>query len=349
MTHTHRDTIHPITEAVGQSEPFLEAQERLSAVARLNRPVLLLGERGTGKELAAQRLHYLSPRWQAPLVTLNCAALAPTLVETELFGHEPGAFTGAVGRRKGRFELADSGTLFLDEIGAMPMTVQEKVLRVIEYADFERVGGTAPLRVDVRIVAATNADLPSMAARGEFKQDLLDRLSFEVVPLPPLRERPEDIPLLAAHFAARMAAEMGLETPPRFTPDVEAALRDYRWPGNVRELKNVVERAVYRSGADTVATVDFDPFDSPWTPQRPARAVDCPDEQSPPLPAERPPHLPCRLYDMLRDTEHHMIVAALRQARHNQRRAATLLGLTYHQFRGLYRKHGMSSVGSLSD
>ncbi|MBD3239783.1 MAG: phage shock protein operon transcriptional activator [Chitinivibrionales bacterium] len=327
---------HPFTEAIGQSEPFLAAQERLSAVARLNRPVLLLGERGTGKELAAQRLHYLSHRWQAPLVTLNCAALAPTLVETELFGHEPGAFTGAVGKRKGRFELADGGTLFLDEIGAMPMTVQEKVLRVIEYATFERVGGTAGLRVDVRIVAATNADLQSMAARGEFKQDLLDRLSFEVVALPPLRHRTEDIPLLATHFATRMAAEMGMDTAPRFSPEVHAALGEHQWPGNVRELKNVIERAVYKCSGDLVDSVDFDPFDSPWTPQQQPVAA---DKQTAPSATPLPlPSLPCRLYDILEDIEERMVTAALQRARYNQRRAAKLLGLTYHQFRGMYRK-----------
>ena len=201
-------------EALGQSEAFLEFQERLSRAAKVERPILLLGERGSGKELAASKLHYLSPRWQEPLVTLNCSALAPGLIESELFGHEAGAFTGAVSRRTGRFEAAHGGTLFLDEVGAVPVVVQEKILRVVEYGTFERVGNTEPIRVDVRIVGATNADLVGMAGEGSFKRDLLDRLSFEVLFLPPLRERQEDILLLSNHFASRMAHELGREEVP---------------------------------------------------------------------------------------------------------------------------------------
>ncbi|MDH4012173.1 MAG: sigma 54-interacting transcriptional regulator, partial [Desulfobacterales bacterium] len=192
-----------ITEALGQSEPFLEFQERLSRAAPINRPVLLIGERGTGKELAAARLHYLSNRWQAPMVALNCAALSPSLIESELFGYEKGAFTGALQRRFGRFESADRGTLFLDEIGSIPLEVQEKILRVVEYNVFERVGSSESIEVDVRIIAATNADLNDLARQNRFKRDLLDRLSFEVLFLPPLRERKEDIALLAGHFAGR--------------------------------------------------------------------------------------------------------------------------------------------------
>ena len=164
-------------DAIGQSEAFLDFQEKLSRAARINRPVLLIGERGTGKELAASRLHYLSLRWQEPFVALNCAALSPTLIESELFGHEKGAFTGAAGLRKGRFEAADGGTLFLDEIGMIPMETQEKILRVVEYGAFERVGGSTAIDVDVRIVGATNADLLKLTRKGTFKRDLLDRLS----------------------------------------------------------------------------------------------------------------------------------------------------------------------------
>ena len=218
-------------EALGQSESFLEFQERLSRVAPVDRPVLLLGERGTGKELAANRLHFLSRRWQGPFVTLNCSTLSPTLIESELFGHEKGAFTGAEGRRKGRFEAADGGTLFLDEIGAIPLEVQEKILRVVEYGSFERVGSSLPVEVDVRIIGATNADLAAMAGRGEFKPDLLDRLSFEVLFLPPLREREEDIMLLAAHFANRMAFELGRETLPIFSAEAVSALEGHAWYG----------------------------------------------------------------------------------------------------------------------
>src|SRR5215475_5228277 len=173
-------------EALGQSEAFLAFQERLSRVARVNRPVLCLGERGTGKELAVSKLHYLSPRWQGPLVALNCAALSPALIESELFGHEEGAFTGATRRRAGRFEAAHGGTLFLDEIAQIPLEVQEKILRVVEYGMFERVGSSQPIQTDVRIVGATNADLMALAAAGRFIRDLLDRLSFDVLFLPPL-------------------------------------------------------------------------------------------------------------------------------------------------------------------
>ena len=249
-----------IPEAIGESEAFLEFRERLSRVAPIDRPVLIIGERGTGKELAASRLHFLSKRWQGPLVALNCAALTPSLIEAELFGYEKGAFTGALERRMGRFESAHSGTLFLDEIGDIPLEVQEKILRVVEYGSFERVGSSSRVEVEVRIVAATNADLAAMAAQGRFKQDLLDRLSFEVLYLPPLRERTGDIMLLANHFAAKMAFEMGRTEIPRFTNEAVAALESYGWPGNVRELKNVVERAVYRSDSSLVKEIVFNPF-----------------------------------------------------------------------------------------
>ena len=167
------------TEALGESEAFMEFQERVSRVAQVDRPVLIVGERGTGKELAVSRLHYLSRRWQGPLVALNCAALSPSVLESELFGHEAGAFTGAAKRRLGRFEAADNGTLFLDEIGLIPVTIQEKILRVVEYSQFERVGGSKPVRVDVRIIGATNADLPKLADEGKFKRgDYLILASF---------------------------------------------------------------------------------------------------------------------------------------------------------------------------
>ena len=234
-------------EALGQSEAFLDFQERLARVAPVNRPVLLIGERGTGKELAASRLHFLSKRWQGPFVTLNCATLSPSLIEAELFGYEKGAFTGAEGRRSGRFEAADGGTLFLDEIGSIPLEAQEKILRVVEYGSFERVGSSRPIEVDVRIVGATNVDLAAMAERKDFKRDLLDRLSFEVLFLPPLRYREEDIMLLANHFATRMSFELGRNKIPTFTASVVRALEANSWRGNIRELKNVVERAVHRA------------------------------------------------------------------------------------------------------
>ena len=331
-----------IPEALGESRAFLEFCERLSRVAPIDRPVLIIGERGTGKELAASRLHFLSGRWQGPLVALNCAALAPTLIESELFGYERGAFTGAERRRAGRFEAAHGGTLFLDELGAVPMEVQEKILRVVEYGNFERVGGAAPVAVDVRIVAATHADLPALVAAGRFKADLLDRLSFEVLHLPPLRDRAGDIPLLADHFARRMAAELGYADAPTFGAEAVRALAAHDWPGNVRELKNVVERAVYRAAGGPVTTIDFDPFASPFRPG--ARTVRSPSPAAATGAQERTAEEPVDLYDRplkeaVATLERRMLARALAAARYNQRRAANLLGLTYDQFRGLKRKH----------
>jgi psp operon transcriptional activator len=325
------------TEALGHSEVFLEFQERLSRVAPINRPVLLLGERGTGKELAASRLHYLSKRWQGPFMALNCSALAATLIESELFGYEKGAFTGAEQRRMGRFESADNGTLFLDEIGNIPLEVQEKILRVVEYNTFERVGGSQQVEVDVRIIAATNADLKALAAKKKFKQDLMDRLSFEVLFLPPLRERKDDIMLLAYHFAGRMAVELGWEEIPGFSKGAIAALESYAWPGNVRELKNVVERAVYRATSLTVSDIVFDPFYSPFEneSEAPGDVIEKPAPQTEGLDGLM--HQP--LKDAVWELKVRMLENALQKTKFNQKKAAQRLGLTYHQFRGLYRQY----------
>ena len=324
-------------EALGQSDAFLRFQERLSRVARVDRPVLIIGERGTGKELAAARLHYLSARWQGPFVTLNCAALAGSLLDSELFGHEAGAFTGAVARRKGRFENADGGTLFLDEIANLSMEAQEKILRVAEYGTFDRVGGGAAVEVNVRLIGATNADLPARAREGKFKEDLLDRLSFEVLTVPPLREREGDVELLAGHFATRMAVSLGMAERPAFSDEAMAALLRHAWPGNVRELKNVIERAVYRAEGNVVIDVDFDPFG-------PHRHVAGASEPHPAPPDNAPEGMPnpadlaLPLPEALRRVEESYLRTALERSRHNQKRAAELLGLTYHQFRGLFRR-----------
>ncbi|MCF8032467.1 MAG: phage shock protein operon transcriptional activator [Desulfarculaceae bacterium] len=322
----------PPGETLGQSEAFVAFQEALSRAAKVERPVLIIGERGTGKELAAARLHYLSPRWGEPLVTLNCAALAPSLIESELFGHEAGAFTGAGPRRAGRFESAHQGTLFLDEIGNIPLTTQEKILRAVEYGVFERVGGSRPVEVEVRIVGATNTDLPALARAGRFKQDLLDRLSFEVLTLPPLREREGDALLLAEHFAARMATELGQAEPPRFSGEAQRQIAAYAWPGNVRQLKNVVERAVYRSEGEVVEALDLDPFASPFAPASP--------EQAPARAAPPAEPLPADFKQAVAEYERGLIKQALERTRFNQRAAAERLGLTYHQLRGLLKKHG---------
>jgi psp operon transcriptional activator len=329
----------PVAEALGRSEIFLEFKERLSRVAQIDRPVLLIGERGTGKELAVSKLHYLSHRWQGPLVALNCAALAPTLIESELFGHEEGAFTGATTRRKGRFETADGGTLFLDEIGIIPIEVQEKILRVVEYGSFEQVGSSQPISVDVRIIGATNADLPTLMAEGKFKRDLLDRLSFEVLFLPPLRERKEDIMLLANHFAARMSYEMGREEVPEFSDEAMDALEGYFWPGNVRELKNVVERAVYRSDSPRISDIDFDPFRSPYRDKVVLEGAR--EKKSTVSEGGSPPRkrIDKPLVNAVRELELDFLRTALKDTKFNQKKASRVLGLTYHQFRGLYRKY----------
>jgi psp operon transcriptional activator len=342
MTHIPRQVLEPHSarppEALGTSEAFVAFQERLSRAAHVERSVLLIGERGTGKELAAMRLHYLSPRWERPLITLNCAALAPSLIASELFGYEAGAFTGAERRRLGRFEAAHQGTLFLDEIGNIPMEAQEKILRVIEYGIFERVGSTEPIQVDVRIIGATNADLTQLVAAGRFKPDLLDRLSFDVLFLPPLRTRQDDIVLLANHFAARMAFELGRQDVPQFSQAAMRALQTYPWPGNLRELKNVVERAVYQSDTNIISAIVFNPFQSPFTRQ----PVDTETAVEPPAePAPQVPSLPQQqsFSDAVRAFETQLLQQALAAAQYNQRKAAQRLGLTYHQFRGLYRKY----------
>jgi psp operon transcriptional activator len=259
---------------IGQAPAFLDMLAHISLVAPLNRPVLVLGERGTGKELVAGRMAYLSPRWDAPFIKLNCAALPDTLLDTELFGHEAGAFTGAQRRRPGRFELAHGGTIFLDEIATASPAVQEKLLRVIEYGQFERVGGNETIRVDVRVVGATNVHLPSLAAQGKFRADLLDRLAFDVVNIPPLRARREDIMLLADHFAHKMTAELGRAYFAGFAHSAANALNRHDWPGNVRELRNAVERSVYRmvEPEKRLADIILDPFSGPFgLAEQPAR------------------------------------------------------------------------------
>ncbi|MES2569767.1 MAG: sigma 54-interacting transcriptional regulator, partial [Verrucomicrobiota bacterium] len=249
-------------EALGQSDVFLNFQQSLARVAPVERPILLIGERGTGKELAAARIHFLSQRWDQPFIKLNCAALSTSILESELFGHEAGAFTGAARRRAGRFEAAEGGTLFLDEIGQMSMAVQEKLLGVIEYGTIERVGSSESIHVDVRIVGATNVDLPALARAGKFKPDLLDRLAFEVLHVPPLRMRSTDIFLLAQHFANGMASELGRAQAPALSGESRRALEAHSWPGNIRELRNVIERAVCRN--DDPLVCEFDPFRAPF-------------------------------------------------------------------------------------
>lgn len=352
---------------IGQSNALLEVLEHVSCVAPLTKPVLIIGERGTGKELIAERLHYLSNRWEQSFIKLNCSSLSENLLESELFGHESGAFTGAKNRHEGRFERANNGTLFLDELANTTALVQEKLLRVIEYGEFERVGGSKTIRTDVRLICAANEDLPTLAAAGEFRADLLDRLAFDVITLPPLRCRSDDIMPLAEYFAINMVRQLKLELFPGFSPAAKAILLDYHWPGNIRELKNVVERAVYRNGNNDspIEHIVLDPFASPYRPTQrinTRRAQSAP--QSPKLPTEHAafPHttepeqatnisplaaipteiateFPVDFKAYCEAAEVALLKKALEAGQYNQKKTAELLGLSYHQLRGVLKKY----------
>ena len=340
------------TQFVGESGAFLDAVEKASRAAPLNRPVLVVGERGTGKELIAERLHRLSLRWDGPFVTLNCAAMPETLIEAELFGHEAGAFTGATKARVGRFEEADGGTLFLDELGTLSTGAQERLLRAVEYGEITRIGSSRPQRVDVRIVAATNADLPKMADENRFRADLLDRLSFEVVTLPPLRVREGDVPVLSDYFGRRMAAELEWPSWPGFGRLASEALNRHNWPGNVRELRNVIERAVYQwnDHSRPVDHIVFDPFESPWKPREknapPDSGTDASATES--RPAQAAPASSEPTFDGVDDMkaaveayEKRILEAALARSRYNQRQTAKALNLTYDQLRHALKRHDL--------
>ena len=324
---------------IGEAPAFLEMLEHVSRAATLSKPVLVVGERGTGKELIASRLHFLSMRWEQRVVKVNCAALTESILESELFGHEAGAFTGAAKTHIGHFERADGGTLILDELATISLRMQEKILRTIEYGEIQRVGGNETLHVDVRIVGSTNADLQSLAADGRFRKDLLDRLAFDVITVPPLRERVEDILPLAHAFAINMASELKWSFFPGFTSRASSALLRNKWPGNVRELKFAIERSVYRSPnpEQPIADIVLDAFDSPY------KLAGAPGPRTGMAPAKRrAPLLPTDLGRRLADTEVEFIEAALERARYNQRLAADLLGLSYDQLRGKLRKHGIA-------
>ena len=357
---------------IGTSTPLTAALDHISRLASIDRPALIVGERGTGKELAAERLHYLSPRWDQTLTKVNCGAITETLLESELFGHEAGAFTGATKQHAGRFELTDGGTLFLDELATMSTRLQEKILRIIEYGEFERVGGQRTLQVDVRIVAATNADLPALADRGVFRWDLLDRLSFDVVHLPPLRNREQDLLELAQHFSVGMCAELGWSYFPGFTPAATECLQSHHWPGNIRELKNVVERSLFRAQnpEDPINNIIIDPFHdtaarkttpfgsgtelgdghdfSPDSTHDAAHekshdthhdATHSNESTSSTAAQAGNTEWPISLKSRLQEEERRWLAAALADSGQRQNDAASLLGLSYHQMRALVRKH----------
>ena len=326
---------------IGHSKALSAALDHVSQLATIDRPTLIIGERGTGKELVAERLHFLSPRWDQAFTKINCSAIAETLLESELFGHEAGAFTGATKKHIGRFELTDGGTLFLDELATMSLRLQEKLLRVIEYGEFERVGGQTTLQVDVRIVGATNADLPTMANAGTFRWDLLDRMSFEVVHLPPLRERDNDLLELAEHFAIRMCRELGWKYFPGFSETALTQLASHHWPGNIRELKNVVERSLFRAKETEkpIEQIVIDPFVSATSAQKSAEdtgAIEA--EQAPEKDAAQ---WPMDLKALIMGVERTWLMNALNKSGQRQKEAAALLGLNYNQIRALVRKHGL--------
>jgi psp operon transcriptional activator len=322
---------------VGESPAFLATLEHVSRAAGLVKPVLVIGERGTGKELLASRLHYLSARWDRPLVKVNCAALTESLLESELFGHEAGAFTGATRVHIGRFEQADSGTLVLDELATISLRTQEKILRVIEYGEFQRVGGSRTRTTDTRIVGVSNQDLPG-----------LDRLAFDVIHVPPLRARPEDIPTLAFHFAVDITSELERAVFPGFAPAAMSALTEHHWPGNVRELKNTVERSIYRAPdpSKPITTIFFDPFLAPFEPAPPAPGhANVPRGELPRRAAESARET-TNLRSAVATYEARLLRQAMERCRHKQKAAAQMLGLSYHQLRRLLKKHRLIGAAS---
>lgn len=312
MSVSTRDHPHvEVQEALGESTAFLDFQEHLSRVAGVDRPVLLIGERGTGKELAVSKLHFLSDRWERPLVALNCAALSPTLVESELFGHEAGAYTGATGRRQGRFEAADGGTLFLDEIGELPISIQVKLLRVLQSRQIERLGSSESRQVDVRVIAATHVNLEEAVADGTFREDLYYRLNVFPIYVPPLRERKSDIMLLADTFLEKYGRKHGKQMRRISTPAIDM-LMSYHWPGNVRELENCVERAI-------ILSVDGVVHGHHLPPSLQTAASSGTD-------------LSGSLELMMSSYEREIIVEALKNTKGNMARAARLLGTTARIF-----------------
>jgi two-component system NtrC family response regulator len=306
-------------QVISASPQMQQIVEQAQRIASIPRPALILGEPGTGKELIAAAIHYSGVRKDRPFVKVNCAALTPTLLESELFGREKGAFTGATEARPGRFEAADGGTLFLDEIGNTSPEFQQNVLRAIEYQEVQRVGSAAPVKVDVRIIAATNADLDREISEGRFRQDLHDRLRFEVIRVPPLRDRREDIPPLAGHFSEQIVQEVpGLAVRP-FSDAASGAMLAYGWPGNVRELKFAVERAACVATEESIEPRDLPP--------EVTHGAAVPESEG--------------FEDQTKAFELGLLRSVLNAANWNQRQAARDLQLSYDQFRHLYRKYGL--------
>jgi two-component system response regulator HydG len=290
---------------VGPSEKLRALQRQIAKVAPSNSTVLILGESGTGKELVARALHRGSLRAAGPFVAINCAALTDTLLESELFGHERGAFTGAIAQKKGKLEMAEGGTVFLDEIGELSPLLQAKLLRVLQQREMERVGGTKTIQLDIRLLAATNRDLEQAAAKGDFRRDLFYRLNVVSLKAPALRERPEDTLPLAEHFAKKYAAECGRKIV-GLAPEARAYLQSYSWPGNVRELENAIERAVVLGSADMVL------------------AEDLPDA----IRESRPAAVSASMYEeAVEAAKRQVVLQAFEQVNHDHESAAKILGL----------------------
>jgi len=311
-----RETIQAKLKIVGRSPQIRSLLDQVRRVAQVPRPLLIVGERGTGKELVARAIHFAGGSSTKPIVTVNCAAFNDALLESELFGHEKGAFTGADSVRHGKFEQANGGTLFLDEIGNMSLAFQEKILRVVEYGTFTRVGGTTERKSSARIIAATNRDLDEMIAKGEFLADLHDRLAFETIYVPPLREREGDVEVLARYFLDQFALETPAFEGKTLSPATLTLLRGHRFPGNVRELKNMIERAAYR---DTTSEITPDDIGL--------------------LPASDLASRSGSFYEKLNALSRRLIEDALNQTGGNQAQAARRLGLSYHQFRYYHKKY----------
>ncbi len=327
------ETKYRFENIVGKSPKMQELFETILRVAGSRATVLVAGERGTGKELVARAIHFNSPRKGGPFVPLNCSAIPQELMESELFGHVKGAFTGAVASREGVFELAHGGTLFLDEISEIPLTLQVKLLRVIQEREFRRVGGTKEIRVDVRIISATNRNLAEAVAKGSFRDDLFDRLNVVQLNVPPLRDRKEDIPLLVYHFLQRFSNET--ERPVKqVTAEALALLEAYQWPGNVRELENVIERAVTLARSDRIEVGDL-----PESVHRSSRSQPAPIE----LPSGG-----ISIERIVADVERSLLEQALRRTGGVQTKAAELLGCSLRSFRYLVKKYGIGRDGSTS-
>lgn len=325
------DSRYNFGEIVGQSPRIKAVRERVRKVASSSSSVLIYGESGTGKELVARAVHYQSSRSKGPFVKVNCGALPTGLVESELFGHERGAFTSAVRRRKGKFELAEGGTIFLDEIGDVPLETQVRLLRVLQEKQFDRVGGEQPLDVDARVVVATNRPLKRMVEQGTFREDLFYRLEVIPLTLPPLRERREDIELLVKHFTKKKCGEMNIP-PKRLTEEALTGLKSYPWPGNVRELENVIERTMVLVDGEQIGYHDLPlAFDAAAAKEEAADGAAAADDGS------------LLLNEHLDELERDLIVRAMEEARHVKTKAAALLGIKTSALYYKLDKYGLDS------